>query len=61
VHAGHGLNYVNAHWMQLIPQLEEANIGHAIVARAVFVGLPLAVREMKALLNDPQFCPYKGS
>lgn len=61
VHVGHGLNYVNAPWMQHIPKLEEANIGHAIVARAVFVGLAQAVREMKALLNDPQFCPYKGS
>lgn len=60
VHVGHGLNYVNTHWMQLVPHLEEANIGHAIVARAVFVGLTQAVREMKALLNDPQFRPSIG-
>lgn len=60
VHVGHGLNYVNAQWMQHVPYLEEANIGHAIVARAVFVGLPQAVREMKALLNDPQHRPYIG-
>lgn len=60
VHVGHGLNYVNTAWMQHVPYLEEANIGHAIVARAVFVGLPQAVREMKALLNDPQYRPYIG-
>ncbi|HYX33580.1 MAG TPA: pyridoxine 5'-phosphate synthase [Oligoflexus sp.] len=61
VHVGHGLNYTNAQWMQLVPHCEEANIGHAIVARALFVGLPQAVREMKALLNDSQFCPSIGS
>ncbi len=61
VHVGHGLNYTNAQWMQVIPHCEEANIGHAIVARALFVGLSQAVKEMKALLNDPQFHPYPGS
>lgn len=61
VHVGHGLNYAQAQWMQLVPHCEEANIGHAIVARALLVGLPQAVREMKALLNDPQFCPYIGN
>ncbi|HET9237019.1 MAG TPA: pyridoxine 5'-phosphate synthase [Oligoflexus sp.] len=60
VHVGHGLNYSQAHWMQLVPHLEEANIGHAIVARAIYVGLTQAVREMKALLNDPQFRPSVG-
>ncbi len=60
VHVGHGLNYGNAQWMQHVPYLEEANIGHAIVARAVFVGLSQAVREMKALLNDTQHRPYIG-
>ncbi|MCX6129721.1 MAG: pyridoxine 5'-phosphate synthase [Proteobacteria bacterium] len=58
VHVGHGLNYTNAHWIQAIPFCEEANIGHAIIARAVFVGLPQAVREMKALINDSQFYPH---
>ena len=57
VHVGHGLNYTNAFWMQVVPHCEEANIGHAIVARAVFVGLTQAVREMKQLLNDPQHHP----
>jgi pyridoxine 5-phosphate synthase len=52
-HFGHGLSYTNAHWLQLVPHAEEANIGHAIVARALFTGLTAAVAEMKALLNDP--------
>ena len=60
VHVGHGLNYSNAHWMQAIPHCEEANIGHAIIARAVLVGLQQAVREMKMLLNDGQFQPQHG-
>lgn len=60
VHVGHGINYSNAAWIQLLPHCEEANIGHAIVARAVFVGLAQAVKEMKALINDPQFRPYAG-
>ncbi len=54
IHYGHGLHYGNAHWLQSIPYCEEANIGHAIIARAVFVGLTEAVREMKSLLNDPR-------
>ncbi len=57
VHFGHGLNYQNAHWLQLIPHAEEANIGHAIVAQALFVGFQEAVRQMKSLLNDPSFRP----
>ncbi|NRA44281.1 MAG: pyridoxine 5'-phosphate synthase [Oligoflexales bacterium] len=57
VHFGHGLNYRNAYWMQLIPEAEEANIGHAIVARAVFVGLSQAVKEMKDLLNNADHKP----
>ncbi|MFK7826518.1 MAG: pyridoxine 5'-phosphate synthase [Oligoflexales bacterium] len=57
VHFGHGLNYRNAFWMQLIPEAEEANIGHAIVARSVFVGLSQAVKEMKDLLNNSDCKP----
>lgn len=51
VSAGHGLNYLNAKRMTQIPEIEEFNIGHSIIARAVFVGLERAVREMKALLT----------
>ena len=43
--------------MQTVPFIEEANIGHSIVSKAVFVGLENAVREMKQLLNDKQFKP----
>ncbi|SMF69867.1 pyridoxine 5'-phosphate synthase [Pseudobacteriovorax antillogorgiicola] len=57
VHFGHGLHYSNAHWMQAIPFCEEANIGHAIISRAIYVGLESAVREMKSLLNDSRFAP----
>lgn len=57
-HFGHGLNYSNANWLQLVADAEEANIGHAIVGRALFVGLPAAVKEMKALLNQTSLCPY---
>ena len=50
VNAGHGLHYENVHPIVDIPQLVELNIGHAIVARALFVGLGQAVREMRSLM-----------
>ncbi|MFH1873707.1 MAG: pyridoxine 5'-phosphate synthase [Pseudomonadota bacterium] len=51
VAAGHGLHYENTtELIQTVPEIEELNIGHAIVARAVFIGLEGAVREMKELL-----------
>jgi pyridoxine 5-phosphate synthase len=52
VNAGHGLNYDNVGPIAAIARIGELNIGHAIVARAVFVGLGRAVREMKALLES---------
>lgn len=48
VHAGHGLNYHNVGPVAAIADIVELNIGHAIVARALFDGLPAAVRAMKA-------------
>jgi pyridoxine 5-phosphate synthase len=51
VHAGHGLDYHNVTRMLEIPHLEEVNIGHAILARAVFTGLDRAVRDMLHLLG----------
>jgi len=51
LHAGHGLNYHNVIPVARIPQMHELNIGHAIVSRAVFVGLERAVREMKNLVG----------
>ena len=50
VNAGHGLNYENVRPIAHLPHIRELNIGHAIVARAVFTGLAAAVREMKALM-----------
>lgn len=52
VHAGHGLNYRNVQPVAALRELVELNIGHAIIAQAVFVGLPAAVREMKALMLE---------
>ena len=52
VAAGHGLNYLNtARAVQSLPEVTEYNIGHAIVARSVFVGMEEAVREMKEILT----------
>lgn len=50
VHAGHGLNYENIGPVASIPQIEEFSIGHAIVSRAILVGMKEAVREMKELI-----------
>ena len=52
VNAGHGLNYHNVKRMHEIPNLVELNIGHSIIARAVFVGLEQAVKEMKNLCEQ---------
>ncbi len=52
VNAGHGLNYHNVKQVAAIPGVEELNIGHAIVAHALFVGWDNAVREMKALMIE---------
>jgi pyridoxine 5-phosphate synthase len=52
VNAGHGLHYHNVQAIAALPQLRELNIGHAIVARAVFSGLGEAVREMKRLMVE---------
>ena len=46
VHAGHGLNLRNVAAVAAIPEIEELNIGHSIISRALFVGLDRAVREM---------------
>lgn len=51
VNAGHGLTYENVHAMKEIPQLVELNIGHNIIARAVFDGLETAVKDMKDLVK----------
>jgi pyridoxine 5-phosphate synthase len=50
VHAGHGLNYHNVQPVAALSDIVELNIGHSIIAHALFVGLAQAVREMKALM-----------
>lgn len=50
--AGHALNYYNVQPLAHLPGVRELHIGHAIVSRAVFVGLREAVREMKALIRE---------
>jgi pyridoxine 5-phosphate synthase len=52
VHAGHGLNYHNVGPVAAVREIVELNIGHAIVAHALFVGLPAAVSEMKRLMSE---------
>jgi len=52
VNAGHGLHYHNTAAIARLPQVVELNIGHAIIARAVFVGLQEAVREMKRIMVE---------
>ena len=51
VNAGHGLNYRNIVWLADVAEIEEFNVGHAIVARAVLVGFERAVREMVDLIT----------
>jgi pyridoxine 5-phosphate synthase len=50
VHAGHGLTYENVHAVAALHAIEELNIGHSIVSRAVLVGMEIAVREMKQII-----------
>jgi pyridoxine 5-phosphate synthase len=50
VNAGHGLHYTNVQAIAEIPEIVELNIGHAIVAQAVFIGWQNAVKEMKAIM-----------
>lgn len=51
VNAGHGINYANITEVRTIPHLNELNIGHSIMSRALFTGIEEAVREMKRRMN----------
>jgi pyridoxine 5-phosphate synthase len=51
VHAGHGLTYENVSYIPAIPEIEELNIGHSVVSRALFTGMERAVREMKEIVT----------
>lgn len=58
VNAGHGLHYCNVReYIEDVPHLHTLNIGHAIISRAVFVGLEQAIREMLELLRSHEFAP----
>lgn len=52
VHAGHGLSVQNVGPVAAIPEIEELNIGHAIIGRAIFTGLDAAVREVRAAMDE---------
>ena len=52
VHMGHGLNYHNVQAVAALPEVEEMNIGHSIVSRAVLTGLTQAVRDMKEAMRE---------
>jgi len=60
VNAGHGLHYTNVQAIAAIPDIAELNIGHAIVAHAVFVGWQNAVREMKAIMVQARLAGQKA-
>ena len=60
VNAGHGLTYQNVEPVAAIPGMEELNIGHSLVARAVAVGLQQAVRDMQVLIQNPRLEPLFG-
>jgi pyridoxine 5-phosphate synthase len=59
VHMGHGLNYWNVKPIVRVPGVEELNIGHSIVSRAVLVGMERAVREMKQVMQEHYPNPRK--
>src|SRR3954467_6495742 len=51
VHAGHGLTVANVRPVAAIPEIEELNIGHSVVSRAIFIGISEAVRELRAAMD----------
>ena len=57
VHAGHGLTTANVGPVAAIPEVEELNIGHHVIARAIFVGLDAAVRELRAAMDAARHGP----
>lgn len=59
VNAGHGLHYTNVQAIAAIPEIAELNIGHAIVAQAVFIGWQNAIKEMKAIMTAARLGIHK--
>ncbi len=60
VHAGHGLTYENVAPVAAIHEIEELNIGHSVVSRAVLVGMERAVREMKDILRHARLAAHSA-
>jgi pyridoxine 5-phosphate synthase len=52
VHAGHGLTYANVAPVAAIAEIEELNIGHSVMSRAIMVGMPHAVTEMRRAMAE---------
>lgn len=61
VHAGHGLTTANVGLVASIPEIEELNIGHSIVGRAIMVGIGEAVREMRRAMDEARNAPSVDS
>jgi pyridoxine 5-phosphate synthase len=57
IHAGHGLTTTNVGPVAAIPEIEELNIGHHVISRAIFVGLEQAVRELRAAMDAARGAP----
>jgi pyridoxine 5-phosphate synthase len=57
VHAGHGLTTANVGPVAAIPEIEELNIGHHVIGRAIFVGLETAIRELRAEMDAARRVP----
>lgn len=60
VHAGHGLTYENVSHVAAIGEIEELNIGHSVVSRAVLIGMERAVREMKETMREARRAGLHG-
>ena len=51
VHAGHGLDFFSAEQIAMLPEVRELNIGHFLIGEGIFIGLPLAIRQMRAAMD----------
>ncbi len=51
MHAGHGLDFATAEKLATVPEFVEFNIGHFIIGESIFVGLPEAIRQMRAAMD----------
>ncbi|HVZ76374.1 MAG TPA: pyridoxine 5'-phosphate synthase [Gemmatimonadaceae bacterium] len=57
VHAGHGLTVANVRAVAAIPVVEELNIGHSVISRAVFIGIGPAVQELRRAMDEARRAP----